>query len=812
MQDIYFLNYNNYYNRQVKNDGDDLSAYEPYIIDSLLNTNFNPNDGITTTHITGSWDYNHAPDYLLVFEAGTNFPPISRWFVIESVRTRMGQYQLSLVRDIISENYNSVLNSPCYIEKGWVPNTDSAIFNSEGVLVNQIKKNETPLYDPTGIPWVVGYIAPDYAEDKPITASASTEADYIFATTAAFPGYNKLSEGNIWANAQNRFISRTLTTYNTIDNLIYLGGDWNIGNSSNDFYLQRSFTTSAPDQVPSLSVDLDYITIRTGTFKTGEIVNADKDNFAAFGRDIWTFQKMNEALPAGYLNYDDFQLMQSLNGKKVYIEETGTLYNFSMNFRYSQEQEVILSNTSQLYRDTVNFLNTTNCFNARYNQNLGSIKAEAVYSNYTYTLTPITTSQYIGKISSGRNRLEDAPYTMFAMPYGDFKFRYNNVDYTISKDASMTIANSIAADFGGGASPFCYDIQLLPYSPITALSKAGDTYLLTTKIENRDYNIFRPSASGDDPTVNGIIFWATKSSFTFNINNPIEIDDYKITNECDMWRLCSPNYNGVFEFNAAKNGGVQFFNVDCTYKPYSPYIHINPNFGNLYGEDWDDARGLICGGDFSLAIVTDAWKTYQLQNKNYEKTFQRQIENMEIQHEVAKTQDAINLITGTLQGSTSGAATGAMAGGPAGAIAGGVVGGVSSLAGGIADVNINQMLRDEAKSYATDLYNYNLDNIRALPDSLARVSSFAFNNKIVPFLEYYSCTNEEKEAIRNKIKYNGMTIMRIGLIKDYLKEGEETYMKAKLIRWISDDAEKCDDFHHINFIAAELNKGVFITK
>lgn len=85
------------------------------------------------------------------------------------------------------------------------------------------------------------------------------------------------------------------------------------------------------------------------------------------------------------------------------------------------------------------------------------------------------------------------------------------------------------------------------------------------------------------------------------------VEDVKASNECDMYRLCSPNYNGVFEFSVAKNGNsVNGFHADCTYKPYNPYIYVHPNFSGLYSQNFEDARGLICGGEFSLGILTDA--------------------------------------------------------------------------------------------------------------------------------------------------------------------------------------------------------------
>ena len=59
--------------------------------------------------------------------------------------------------------------------------------------------------------------------------------------------------------------------------------------------------------------------------------------------------------------------------------------------------------------------------------------------------------------------------------------------------------------------------------------------------------------------------------------------DIKVSDACDMYRLVSPNYNGQFEFSLAKNGSINYFNVDYNYKPHTPYIHINPDFAGLYG-------------------------------------------------------------------------------------------------------------------------------------------------------------------------------------------------------------------------------------
>ena len=286
---------------------------------------------------------------------------------------------------------------------------------------------------------------------------------------------------------------------------------------------------------------------------------------------------------------------------------------------------------------------------------------------------------------------------------------------------------------------------------------------------------------------------------------PIEVLDYKVENQCDMYRLCSPNYASVFEFNAARNGGVEGYNVRFTYKPYQPFINVAPKFGRLYGNDFKDNRGLILSGDFSLPIVTDAWVNYQLQNKNYLLSFDRQIENMEVQHGWQRAQAITGAVAGTLQGGATGAAAGGMTAGAAGAVIGGVIGTGTSLAGGIMDVNMQQALYNEALDFARDNFGYQLGNIKALPNTLNKVSSIVANSKLFPFVEYYTCTDEERKAFEDKLKYNGMSIGRIGHILDFKHPDMQTYIKGQIIR-----LEGKFDTHMVNEIANEFNKGWYI--
>ena len=186
--------------------------------------------------------------------------------------------------------------------------------------------------------------------------------------------------------------------------------------------------------------------------------------------------------------------------------------------------------------------------------------------------------------------------------------------------------------------------------------------------------------------------------------------------------------------------------------------------------------------------------------------FDRQIKNMDVQNDVNRQGALAQAIVAPITGASSGATAGAQVGGVYGAIAGGVAGAIGGgITGGMDYANTVKMM-EENRQYAIDMYGYNLQNIQAMPKTLSRVSAYNIDNLYVPFIEVYDCTEIEKRALINKIIYNGMTIMRIGQLKDFVDTEEEHYYKIRLIR-VNEESE---DFHEYAELAAEANKGFFI--
>ena len=306
-----------------------------------------------------------------------------------------------------------------------------------------------------------------------------------------------------------------------------------------------------------------------------------------------------------------------------------------------------------------------------------------------------------------------------------------------------------------------------------------------------------------------IVFYPKTASFSGKIKvNLTSSESKKVESNCNFYRLVSPNYQGTFDFNLAKNGGsCESMTYYCTYKPYTPFIKVCPELNFLYGQDYNDNRGLICAGDFSLPRITGAWESYQLQNKNYQNIFNRDIQNLDFMQSIERRNQIVSGAVGIVADTAKGAGAGAYVGGPAGALIGGAVGGITSGVGYAIDVDTLAKTQRETRQLAIDKYNYQLGNIKALPYTLTKVGSFDIASKIFPFLEYYTCSDKELEAFKSKIKYESMTVMRIGTLNEYMGfNGELNYFKGSLIR----NDEIADDTHILNAIYEELLKGVYI--
>ena len=823
MVNLYFLQYNNYFNRQTKPHRTITSWFLPYQIGSTVGVQlFNYGDGVDTTQVvnTSAWvNENRVPDYCVV-EDQTNGSR-QYWYVTEWKYLRRGQYEATLKRDVLSENYDIIITAPMLIKKGTVASSnDPAMFNSEGQAYNQIKSDEIPLYDATGCPWIVGYVPlsafptdteiskniyvepsftyntlEDFRSDFPYDVNMTPNARTIIRRYDHYPIYNiranvrvvtpsMASTGYVAANVS--FNSSGLLTYdiNATTNRINTF-NWDYGVEGSGFYI--AWKSLLPDSFTSFKHYANPHGIEPdATRLTKDIINSYTSE---------TLRQIDNSIFNVYpQNYSADATLRSILYKSVKI---GTkTYNIFPSNKLIWREEVVPASTFQLL--STNLKDTILVNKNNNNSYIVTLK----YYEVGYKL--VESTQTVKTTMPGKDKiiqLRKDPYAMFCVPYGEVKLRKDGVDQlTTVKDAAL-IATGITASAGSNT---VLDVQLLPYCPIRDIVVDDEEGVV-------DYSSLTRAAQVQDikneaDAVISKMFWCTDNSFSFQIPLKLGVEDYKIENETTTYRLCSPNYNGLFEFNLAKNGGLDWIEVNCSYKPQTPYIQLNPNFKKLYGQnateglsagDYNDQRGLICGGDFSLPNESSAWADYQMQNKNYQNIFDREVQSMEMSNRYQRVSDWMGLVSGT-----------AKAGMAIGSLSNPVTGGISAginLATGVASNIMSDKLRDEQLNLKKDLFNYNLQNIQALPQSVSKTAAFNINSKYVPFLEKYTCTEEEKNALRDKLRWQGMTVMRTGQIQDYVW-GDDTYIEAMPLRLTG----LGEDTHTAQAIAQELNMGTYI--
>lgn len=816
---LYYLHYNNYYNRILKRE-ETLADYLAYEVARTENRTFNPNDGVSTVATLNFAPVESIfPDYVVAAE-GTTI--MSRWFVIESKRTRAHQYDVVLRRDLLADFSPEYMRAPMFVEKGWLPEDDVAIYNTENFVCNEIKTGEALLRDQTACPWIVGYYDKTATADE-LTGPVDIKNDNLVYTQLT----GGLNSWEYYSWLTNDFHDEWVENNAKIrikfgtQNSQLMDGFFGYIDRSPSGIMKYTRDTSVYPTALNLKYEVGNDAAVRGIY-IQDIINAIIAASPKTTKELFTLAEAYAPNPdpetvQTYLDMDK-KLLRDVNGKfyrirlirKDPISKTtaipaGVLYD-------ALEQSVINA--------TISKYNIGKIFATKPNTSTFSI--QALYPVYRLVAeeTPefeATFDLYNADVDGNSIQTQGTPYNIFAIPYGAIDItEAGDVEgdyYTIgSEEAALATAAAIQRKLQGNL----YDIQLLPYFPYQDLIR-GDQVIV---VPNANTVSFVQNAKEKFTIIFNCPYAEFEARELYLDGDTIDLKvgatalERKVNRQCNKYRLASPNYSNYFDFSVELNNGVRRFTADCEYKPYQPYIHINPDFGGLYGKDYNDPRGLILGGDFSLTQVIDQWETYQINNKNYELIFGRQQQNLEVQQKYGKTQDIVNAITGTFSGATYGAFMGAsMSGGnPYVAAATGIAGGMASLGAGIADVSMNEALRAEALDYARDMYEYNIQNIQALPTTLSKVSSINPNNKLYPVLEYYTATETEKEALRNKIRYNGMTIERIGTLNDFVNgidvddANERHYYKGKLIR-VEDLA---DDYHVINALSGELNKGVFI--
>lgn len=861
MINLYLLKYNNYYNRKIKKE-QTIQEYTNYVLASFNNIyTFDYADGINTSHVLPY--KGETPDYAIVTEADDygNEAIKSRWYVVESSYIRGGKYRVSLRRDLIADNLDEVLDAPCMVEKGYIndPLNDDGIFNDEGQSYNQIKVDETLLYDKSKCPWIVGYLANPTAtqkrdangnlqydengnpimipeDDTTVTANVViaenskkitklSDIDFYnffdmdstgFRGTCkcGFDDYDRNNFGGSYLAIGGRPYENVTNNpafmayfdyknyYGRDDNHLFAFGLGGKFNGLEHYWTRRTYKTDTSYYYSTYDENVVNQLSNIMRNPNGAVTAPDPiDIYKKSGKEISdciTYygnkltEELNVAPTIEFLNNYFQNRYYLLDGRTYKVELTFDEHIYSSNNVLQTYSDNIMKNLGDYFQYTSGQIaNTSVSFTYIY-------KKVKVYIREVYTTIKAV-------IPKDRPQLLDAPYCMFCMPYGEinvYDSSATEADYTTNRYYSMSLATQISASM---SSEKVYDLQIVPYCPITRILINGG--VSTTNIRKTLI-----TTASNSPTTVGFIAWCDYSSFSNDIylDNPINIDNYKEESSLNIYRISDPSHTQVFEFNAAMNDGVDKFHVTCTYKPTNPYINIHPYFKRLYGKnapsgngDYDDTRGLTCGGDYSVPIVSNAWTEYEYRNKNYQNTFNREIQSMELSNKIQKKADIVNAVSTTINAGIQGSIG-----------AGNILGATAAIPAGIGgamDIKYKEMLRNDQVDKTKTLFNYNLQNIQALANTLNKSNPYNIDNKYVPYLEKYTCSDVEREAFKLKMKYDGMTIMRTGTLRyflNYKDEVEESYIKGAIIRF----PNLSEDYNYAKELSNEVGQGFYLDR
>ena len=803
---IYLFKHANYYNRIIKR----YETIEDYqnkaeLITWQVNTNFIPNNEITASQIVNMEDDGLMPDYFIVTQNTGEI--VSRWYITESIHMREGQYNFKLYRDVIADWYDKVITAPAFIEKATLGVNDPLIFNRENMTYNQIKTSEAAIKDESGVVWYAIYCKPELSAAVTLP-SKEIRYDEEVTNINSYPYYEYREKDYYMAPPTGsasivaQVFRRTLGINQAVE-------QYYIGLNINNF-----------DPQTPLSFGGKQLNIATGVAKEkgwfddaeGYRISASegpvpaRDSLTKLAKENLKTEELISSMPAYVPNMSNGD-PSSLDGKIIFESGTNKYYRMNVYEADSQYIHTVIPYGSALFAKLDSIMKDV----FEYKETVGTDLwyYETKHRVFRFGFTEIKDYSSTLNILATRRHSLDAPYDVIMIPGDNMICRKQKTTQLIptSQEFAMEVIDALMSD--DNISPYIYDIQRVPYTTLpSAWFKAypgGSLIDIDDLEEGTDY-----AASVFDGDPLGFVFFPQSVSAKKTITKlaaiqPTDAVELKVANECDMYRIVSPNFNGQFEFSAAKNGGISGYTITITLIPYTPYIKVAPIFGGLYGQTFNDARGMICSGDFSITQKSSEWATYKYNNKNYQEMFDRQIQNMEVNNSAQRIGEFASATVGTITGAATGAITGAMVGQGYGAAIGAVVGGTSALAGGITDIILGEKLRKEAIDYTKDNFGYQLGNIKAIPYSITKLSTVSADNKIFPILEYYTCTEEEKQALRDKITYNGMTVGIIGTVENYQQE-DPTYIKGKLIR-LEDLGES---FLVANTIANELNQGVYI--
>ena len=673
----------------------------------------------------------------------------NRWFVsgITPLSARK-KYQISLVRDIISENpiiWAAEQNS--YISAGLATNYNK--YKRWGLPFTNTKVGQQKLTINGNSSFYVFYVNEQNISgagvlsesDLPISYASIpgiSSFDYTVNGLNSIPGYEYVGVGTVY-NLSN--IQTKLNTVMRFSPNNYIKYIWD---QNGDF----QYTSYVPNYFYIATAAADVAT-NTNSAKTNMMTAVsnytDTVKASLYGTSIISNSNINNLAP--YI------------GKTILDSSTNKVYRISLNNSpsYTDTYDADRTSAATLVSALMNInwpsLDTTDTNNYTSNGTIYSFSANV--TEYVYTIEELGTASSVEFTLKAdvRKLPKSAVRCVNIVPTG-------SITKEEMAQALMMAQTNAGIDPDNPNAGRILDIQYLPFSVATSTNnniKINNTAMTAQFLELDD--------------------------FQYAINLADLTDMHK---ETDTIKIVSPSRASQFLFRPYDNDGNMEFGVKITIKPYTSTIYVRPSTKGLLMYDWDDKDALIIEEDFSLTTVTSQWTEYIYNNKTFLNSFERQIQGREFERGWERRVEEAQMRADDWTARNITAQKSATYSGNLPIISG-IVGAVGMLAAGPdrdymyaaqLDRQYNEAMYQESVSLSRDLFNYQLENIKSQPMVPSKITTIDCKFLDGIYLEFYSTNETELQAIANYYAFNGNRIDDYGSFATYWGP----YVRGRIIK------------------------------
>lgn len=684
-----------------------------------------------------------------------------RWFVSGITQKRTDKYQISLLRDVISES-DKWKDESAYIEAGTA--TDYCKYKKWNLPFTNTKVAQQRLNINGKSSFFVFYVNEQDINSDIITETdlnvkytvvpGIDHVDYSLDSLEEIPNYNYVGE-------TVRYIS------------YYLSNTWvqNRDTQGLEYTNRLRYDSDTGfSSIEASAISSNYLKPDTDTIFH---LNVKDDNYAVYN----AFQNAISTFTQNYVN-NNITLVNKKSKASIdalisgYVNKiikvphapNSPLFDF---YKITASQQETITPTFTLP------LSSTNTLTASLRNTLPTSTFTEVGDHYmnmyyktmatTFTLVPLGTGvDFDFTFKADVQKLPKSSVRCVNIVSDS-----NTSDETIAQCLMLSMANPRNEN----ALSRIVDVQYLPFSIATTTNSnftVGNANLTAAFISNDDlqYTTSLPTLTG-------------------------------INKETDSIMIVSPSRKSQFKFSPYNNDGRMVFNTKITLRPNQSIMYIRPTTQGLLMQDWDDKECLIIQEDFSLTKIDSAWAEYVYNNRNYQNAFNLTIQTKEFERSwerrveqaqkradsdtaKAMTAERVKVWSGNLP---------ILSNIYAAAFSGVEDQGYMNAAN--LDRQYNEAMYQKGIEVAKTNFEYQIDNIKSQP--LIPNTITAIDVKLLDgvYLEFYSTNPTELDAIASFYFHNGNRIDNYGTFRQYWGG----FIRGKIIRAINYTQPEIDEIN-----------------